>query len=173
MSVSALPAESVEPELVVTEKGYERLCAELEALRTVRRVELAEELRDARSDGDPDDPVLFDLLEEQAQLERRISLLEAQAAAARVAAPAGDGTAAIGSRVRVRYCQSGDVADYELVGTIESDVWNGRVSVGAPVGRALVGRRRGETVVVETPAGRQELEVVAVTPATTPPEEAA
>jgi transcription elongation factor GreA len=171
--VSALSELSVDDELVVTAHGYERLCAEFESLRTVRRAELAEQLRDARADGDDDNPALFDLLEELAQLERRISLLEAQVAAARVAAPAGDGTAAIGTCVRVRHCQSGDVADYDLVGPIEPDVGNGRVSVRAPVGRALVGRRRGDTVVVETPRGRQELEVLAVTPAMTATKEAA
>jgi transcription elongation factor GreA len=163
--VSTPSAVAVDEELVVTAHGYERLCAEVHALRTVRRPALTEELRDARADGDPDNPALFDLLEEQAQLEGRISLLEAQIAAARVAMPARDGTAAIGCRVRVRHCATGDVADYDLVGPIETDVGSGRVSVGAPVGRALVGRRRGDKVVVETPRGRQELEILAVTPA--------
>jgi transcription elongation factor GreA len=164
LEVSALSL-ATDDELVVTAHGYERLCAELEALRTVQRAELTEQLRAARADGDSDNPILFDLLEEQAQLERRIGVLEAQVAAVRVATPAADGTAGIGSCVRVRHWGSGDVADYDLVGPIESDVGNGRVSVEAPVGRALVGRRRGETVVVETPRGRQELEILAVAPA--------
>jgi transcription elongation factor GreA len=162
--VSALPALDAEDALLVTAHGYERLCAELETLRTVRRAALTEQLREAREDGDPDNPVLFDLLEEQAQLDGRISLLEAQVAAAQVVRPAADGAAGIGSCVRVRHCESGDVAEYDLVGPIESDVGNGRVSVGAPVGRALLGRCGGETVVVETPRGRQQLEILAVIP---------
>ena len=80
-------------------------------------------------------------------------------------APAPDGTAGIGSRVRVRHGDSGEVAEYELVGPIESDVGNGRVSVGAPVGRALVGRCRGATVAVETPRGTMQLEILSVGPA--------
>lgn len=163
--MSALSAVTFDEELVVTAHGRERLCAELEELRTVQRAALTEQLRAARADRDPDNPTLFELLEEQAQLEWRISVLEGQVAAARVAAPAGDGAAGIGSRVRVRHCRTGDVGEYDLVGPIESDVLNGRVSVGAPVGRALVGRRRGETVSVETPRGRQELEILAVSPA--------
>jgi transcription elongation factor GreA len=162
--VIAFPARDVDDDLLVTADGYQQLCAELEALRTARRASLTEQLREAREDGDPDNPVLFDLLEELAQLEGRINLLEAQVAAARVVRPAGDGKAGIGSCVRVRHCDSGDVAEYHLVGLIESDVGNGRVSVAAPVGRALIGRLGGETVVVETPRGRQELDILAVIP---------
>ena len=162
--MSAFPAADDE-DLLVTAYGYQQLCAELEALRTVRRAALTEQLRDAREEGDPDNPMLFDLLEEQAQLEGRITLLEAHVVAARVVRPAGDGRAGIGSCVRVRHRDSGDVAEYDLVGPIESDVGNGRVSVGAPVGRALVGGTGGETVFVETPRGRQELEILAVIPA--------
>jgi transcription elongation factor GreA len=163
--VSALSATTVDDDLLVTAHGYERLRAELEALRTVRRPALTEQLREAREDREPDNPMLFDLLEEQAQLEGRIMLLEAQLAEARVVPLAGDGVAGIGSGVRVRYCDSGDVAEYELVGPIESDVGRGRLSVAAPVGRALVGRHGGDTVVVETPRGLQQLEVLLVTPA--------
>jgi transcription elongation factor GreA len=117
-----------------------------------------------RADGDAESPALFELLEEQAQLERRIGLLEVHVAAVRVVAPARDGRAAVGSSVRVRDRESDDVAEYELVGSIEPDVGNGRVSISAPVGRALAGRRRGETVVVQTPRGRRDLEILAVSP---------
>jgi transcription elongation factor GreA len=106
--------------------------------------------------------VLFDLLEEQAQLEARINALEAQVAAARVVAPTADGSAGIGSSVRVRHCDSGEIAEYELVGPIESDAGNGRVSVEAPVGRALLGGRRGETVLLDTPRGSEQLEILSV-----------
>ena len=161
--MSASPATS-DADVLVTAVGYAQLRAELEALRTVRRGQVSEQLRDVREEGDPDNPLLFDLLEEQAQLEGRIALLEAQVAAARIVGPAADGTAGIGSRVRVRHGDSGEVAEYELVGPIESDVGNGRVSVGAPVGRALVGRRRGSTVAVETPRGTMQLEILSVGP---------
>jgi transcription elongation factor GreA len=163
--MNASPALRDEDDVLITADGYERLCADLKMLRTVRRGALTEQLREAREDGDPDNPLLFDLLEEQAQLEDRISLLEAQVAAAQVVRHAVDGSAGIGSCVRVRHCDSGDVDEYQLVGSIESDVGNGRVSVGAPVGRALLGRAGGETVVVDTPRGRRQLQVLAVTAA--------
>jgi transcription elongation factor GreA len=161
MSVAS-PGPRAEDDLLVTAAGHQRLRAELELLRTVRRSALTEQLRETREDGDPDSSLLFDLLAEQAQLEARINLLEAQLAAARVVRHAADGSAGIGSCVRVRHREGGDVAEYELVGPIESDVGNGRVSVGAPVGRALLGRAPGETVVVETPRGPRHLEILAV-----------
>ena len=163
MSTSSVPR--ADADLLVTAGGYERLRTELDTLRRVRRPTLTEQLRETREDGDADNPLLFDLLEEQAQLESRISLLEAQVAAAQVVRHSADGSAGIGSRVRVRHCESGDVAEYHLVGPIESDVGNGRVSVGAPVGRALLGRMGGDTVVVETPRGPRQLEILAVTAA--------
>jgi transcription elongation factor GreA len=155
-------AAAIDDEVLVTADGYRQLCAELETLRTVRRQELTEYLRDARGDRDPDNPMLFDLLEEQAKLEGRIKLLDAQVAVARIADPATDGTAGIGSCVRVRDCDSNDVAEYNLVGPIEADVGDGRVSIEAPVGRALLGRRGGETVTVETPRGTAQLELLSV-----------
>lgn len=164
-ALAAAPPDDV----LVTAAGYEQLCSELDHLRTVRRAEMSQHLREAREESDPDNPALYDLLEGQAQLEQRIALLEAQLAAARVVEPASDGCAGIGSRVRVRHRDSGDVAEYELVGLIESGPGNGRVSVGAPVGRALVGARGGDTVAVEAPRGTLELEILSVRSATRPP----
>jgi transcription elongation factor GreA len=155
-------APSAEADVLITTSGYEQLCSELDRLRTVRRAEVSERLRDLREDRDADNPALYDVLEDQAQLEQRIALLEAQLAAARVVEPACDGSAGIGSLVRVRDRESAEVAEYELVGLIESDIPNGRVSVGAPVGRALLGARRGETVEVETPRGTLQLEILRV-----------
>jgi transcription elongation factor GreA len=85
-------------------------------------------------------------------------------AAAQVVPPATDGVVGIGSFVLVRYLAVGEVVEYELVGTIESDVANGRVSVDAPVGQALVGRRAGEIVQAETPRGMLQFEIVSARP---------
>lgn len=153
----------IENGVVITASGYEQLARELELLRTDAREELAERLRETREDGDlADNPALYDVLEEQAHLERRIMLLEARLSEARVAAPATDGVASVGNVVLVRDLTSGETAEYELVGAIEADVGNGRVSISAPVGRALVGRRAGERVEVVTPGGTSSLEVLDV-----------
>jgi transcription elongation factor GreA len=128
----------------------------------VRRREVADQLREVREDGDPDNPALYELLEGQAQLEQRIAFLETQMTTARIVKPAADGAAGIGTRVRVRHRDSGEIAEYDLVGSIEADAGNGCVSLAAPVGRALGGRRPGETVTVDTPRGPVELEILSV-----------
>jgi transcription elongation factor GreA len=149
--------------LFVTADGYEQLRFELERLCTDGRAEMSRRLREAREDGHlSNNPALYDLLEEQVQLERRIAILEGQLAAAEIVVPPADGVAGIGSVVRVRDRQTGDLAEYELVGPIESDIANGRVSVDAPVGRALVRRSAGAVVDVETPRGTLGLKVLSV-----------
>jgi transcription elongation factor GreA len=156
---------SVDQSLLVTAEGYEQLCSELETLRSEGRRAVSEHLRETRADGDfNSNPALFDAIDDQTLLERRIADLEAQVAAARVVAPAADGKAGIGSFVRVRDLESEEVAEYELVGALESDIAKGRMSVVAPVGRALLGRSAGDAVVVDTPSGPLTFEILRVAP---------
>jgi transcription elongation factor GreA len=157
--------DTLDDALLVTAKGYEELELELELeeLTTKGRPRMSERMRDARLDGNiADNPALLELLEEHLQLESRIASLSAKLAEAQVAAPPADGRAGVGSAVRVRHLDSGDVAEYELVGTIESGVGDRRVSIGAPVGRALLGHRPGALVEVATPRGPLGLEVLSV-----------
>jgi transcription elongation factor GreA len=155
--------QDVEDGQLITADGLERLQRELEELRDFGRRDLAERFRSARHDGDvAENPALIGLLEEQGQLERRIAVLEMQVASARVVAPARGGVAGLGTSVRVRDGANGEIAEYTLVGALEADVGNGRVSLAAPVGRALVGRRKGDVVEVETPRGTISLEVLDV-----------
>jgi transcription elongation factor GreA len=161
---SAVIAASAVDDLLVTAEGYERLRRELETLRGEGRRAMSERLWEARADGHlEDNPALFDLLEEQAQLERRIATLEARLAAARIAEPNGDGSAGIGSAIRLRDLQTSELFEYELVGAIEGNVAQGRVSVEAPVGRALLGAAAGDIVTVACPRGELRFEVVSVT----------
>jgi transcription elongation factor GreA len=164
LDMRAAAAANDDDDLLVTAGGYEQLCLELDALRTDRH-QMSERLRDARADGHlADNPALFELLEEQAKLDWRIAVREGQVAAAQIAAPAADGSAGIGSLVRVRDVERGEIDECELIGAIQSDVGNGRVSVQAPVGRAVVGNRVGTVVEVETPRGRRALEILHVRP---------
>jgi transcription elongation factor GreA len=151
--------------VLISADGYETRSCELERLRTYERPRLAACLAEARQDGDlADNLPLQDLLEEQQRLERRIAVLEAQLAAAEIVAPACEGRASVGSLVRVRD-GDGVTFDYELVGPLESDASNGRVSIMAPVGQALLGQRAGSRVAVRTPRALLTLEILAVDPA--------
>ena len=159
--MSAAPAAD---DLGITAEGYERLRSELESLRSAGRRAMSEQLREARADGNlEDNPALFDVLEEQAQLERRIATLEGRLAAARIAEPNGDGSAGVGSSVWLRDLETNEPFEYELVGAIEANVGEGRVSVDAPVGRALLGAAAGEIVTVACPRGELRFQVMSVT----------
>jgi transcription elongation factor GreA len=152
-------------ESLVTAQGHKLLSDELAKLRLHGRRDLSERLQRARQDGHlGDNPALDDALAEQAQLEARIATLEAQLGAARIAEPPVDGSVGVGSSVRVRHLDSDRVAEYELVGVIDPGIGDRRISLAAPVGQALVGRRAGARVDVIAPRGVLALEILHVQP---------
>jgi transcription elongation factor GreA len=148
----------------ITHEGYERLRTELEQLRTVKRREVADWLREAREDGaEPgENPDVGAALDEQAALERRIDELEAMLAFARIAGPPEPGVAGVGQHVRLRVDGAPESIEYELVGVMEANPATRRMSVDSPIGRALLGGRAGDVVVVETPGGMRSVEILAV-----------
>lgn len=151
---------------VITRDGFDRLQRELDELTGDGRQEAAAWLRATRLDCSDaaENAELRDALEAHERLERRIAVIETRLAGARVAGPAGrDGVAGVGSRVRLRGRRSG-VVEFTLVGAGEADIDRERISVASPMGRALVGRRAGETIDVATPRRRMRFQVVSVTP---------
>jgi transcription elongation factor GreA len=152
-------------ETLITPAGLARLSDELERLKTEGRREVTERIRRAVS-TDADVNANTDYLaarEEQAELEFRIARLEQRLAAARIAEPdAGNGLVDVGERVRVRDLGTGKRHVYELVGALEANPAAGRVSVESPFGRAIVGRRRGDEVVVEAPKGRLRVRILGI-----------
>jgi transcription elongation factor GreA len=150
---------------LVTAQGYALLGDELERLRSIGRREVSERLHQVRQDGHlGDNPALTGVFEEQAQLEARIATLEARLVAARIARPPRDGSVGVGSSVRVRRLDNDQVVEYELVGAIDPGTGDGRVSIAAPVGQALVGCRAGALVEVTAPRGVLALEILSVLP---------
>jgi transcription elongation factor GreA len=151
-------------ETVITRDGLERLSDELERLTTAGRQGIVEQLKQAAASGaNRESADYLYAREEQAQLERRIAVLEARLGAARIVEPQlGNGRVDVGERVRLRDLESGKRLEVELVGPLEADLSAGRISVVSPLGRAIVGRRRGEVAEVEAPLGRRRVEVVAV-----------
>jgi transcription elongation factor GreA len=151
-------------ETVFTREGLERLNEELDHLTTSGRRGIAELLRQAVAGGASRESAdyLF-AREEQAQLERRIAALEERLQTARVVEPQlGNGRVDVGERVRLRDLDSGKRLEVELVGPFEADLSSGRISVVSPLGKAIVGRRRGEVADVEAPIGLRRFKVVAV-----------
>ncbi len=155
-----------EPTYLSTE-GIERLKREHEELTGVRRPEVIARIKSAKELGDLKENADYSSArEEQSFLEGRIASIEALLRDATVIeAPAASaaGRIDLGSRVSIELVgQPGDVTVYELVGTAEADPSAGRISNASPVGRALIGRRVGDTVAVRTPRGDVEYRIVAV-----------
>jgi|DewCreStandDraft_1066081.scaffolds.fasta_scaffold01594_8 transcription elongation factor GreA len=157
---------SVSREIVLTPEGKERLSAELAYLKNVALAEALERLRRAReqSPGDvgpgSESAAVLEAQTEVERLEARIAELESTLARAKVVAAPSTGTIGIGSRVTVRD-EEGEQT-FTLVTAAEANVLAGRISVDSPVGRAVLGRRSGETVEVKTPAGVRRLTIVRV-----------
>jgi transcription elongation factor GreA len=152
-------------ELVVTRAGFDRLSGELERLKVAGRRAMADRLRQAASSeaNRVESAEYIETRDAQAQLERRIALLEGALRSARVVEPRlGNGRVDVGERVRVRDLSSRRRLEVELVGQAEADLAAGRVSVASPLGGALVGLREGEIAYVEAPRGRLRYKVLAV-----------
>lgn len=149
-------------EVPLTREAYEKLRRELDYLRTVRRREIAQEIREAwesELDKDSDVALPFETAkEDQAWVESRIATLEDILARATVideAAARASDTVTVGSVVVV-VDSKGVEHVYQIVSPVESDPAAGKLSVESPVGAALLGKHAGEGVHVQTPSGVKE-----------------
>jgi transcription elongation factor GreA len=155
-------------ETVITRNGLKRLVEELERLTSEGRRAVAERLKHAAA-SEANRAENGDYLEaraEQARLEGRIALLDERLRSAQLVEPClGNGRVDVGERVRVHDLASGERLDLELVGPFETDPSAGRVSVASPLGKAIVGLRRGQIAEVDAPRGKRQFKVLTVEPA--------
>lgn len=150
---------------VITRDGLARLSEELDRLTTEGRREIAERLRHA-ADGESNPDENADYMgarEEQALLERRIAVLEERLSSATVVEPRPEnGVVDVGEKVRLRNLDSGERVEVQLVGPVEADPGNGRISTSSPLGKAILGLGRGDVAEFDAPRGRLRFVVVAV-----------
>ncbi len=151
-------------EVVLTVEGFEKLKAEIEELSTVKRREVAERIKEAREFGDISENSEYDdAKNEQAMLESRISQLEERLREAKVidAADLPSDVVSLGSTVTIKE-GAGDQDTYQIVGSAEADPDESRLSNESPVGRAILGHRKGETIDVVTPSGARKITIVRI-----------
>ncbi len=148
----------------LTAEGNENLLKELDYLKTIRRKEVADRIRKASEDGGTVDNAEYDEAKnEQAFVEGRISDLEKILSNA-VVAPASDGPKGLvelGSLITV-VADGGVKQHYKIVGSAEAAPLEGKISIESPVGRALLGHKKGDTVDVQTPARVLKLTIIKV-----------
>jgi transcription elongation factor GreA len=144
-------------DVILTPEGLEKLKSELEELTTTKRREVAERIKDAREYGDISENSEYDdAKNEQAMLESRIAALEEKLRSATVVEPQDITTdvVGVGSRVKVKDGQSGKSETYTIVGSTEASPAEKKLSNESPVGRALLGHGKGDTVEVQLPNGK-------------------
>jgi transcription elongation factor GreA len=153
-------------EVLLTAEGLARLERELERLVTVERAAVAARLKDAvESDGDlAGNGDYLDAKDEQALVEQRIVLLTERLACARVidAPTNNNGVVTLGARVRLRELGTNETVEYKIVGSIEGDPSELRISNESPVGRTVLGRGKGEEIAVDVPSGTLRFEILDV-----------
>ena len=148
--------EFMNEELLLTQEGYDKIVAEYDELVSVKRAEVAERIKEAISYGDISENAEYDSAKnEQAELEERIRQLEEMPRKAKIVQEEdvkGD-KVNIGLKVTVKDIDTGDKEVFSIVGATESDPFNGKISTESSVGKALIGKKKGETVAIEVPDG--------------------
>ena len=151
----------MQKDVILTPEGLEKLKQEIEHLSVNRRREVAERIKEAREFGDISENSEYDdAKNEQAMLESRIAQLEDKLRSAQVidASELDNNVVRVGSLVSVKDDKSKSF-QYTIVGSTEADPSANRLSNESPVGKALIGRKKNDTVAVPTPKGERKLTI--------------
>lgn len=152
-------------QIILTQEGLEALEKELEYLKSVRRKEVAEKIKVALSFGDLSENSEYDEAKnEQAIVEARILTLENQLKNVKIVAKSDNkGTVSIGSFVTIRDVEFGDEMTYRIISSVESSNDMSTITDESPVGKALLGHKAGDSVMVTVPSGAKiEYQIVNV-----------
>jgi transcription elongation factor GreA len=150
-------------EVILTPEGFEKLKDEIQYLSNDRRREVAERIRVAREFGDIAENAEYDTAKtEQGYLEARIALLEERLANSRVVTKKEikSGEVSIGTKVRLRDVGANKTIEYYIVGSAEADPAENKLSNESPVGKAIMGRKKGDTVEVAAPRGKLKFKIM-------------
>ena len=150
----------------ITKIGSEKLKAELHQLKTVERPWVINAISDARAQGDLSENAEYESAKDrQGFIEGRIQEIEGKLSVAQIIDPTemdAGGKVVFGSTIDLQDVDTGDKVTYQIVGEDEADIKFGRVNIGSPIARALIGRNEGDTFEVKAPGGVKSYEIIAV-----------
>ncbi|MGA9174012.1 MAG: transcription elongation factor GreA [Thermoactinomyces sp.] len=151
-------------EVLLTEEGLEKLKQELEHLKTTKRHEVAQRLKEAIAQGDLSENSEYDAAkEEQAFIESRIITLENMIRNAKIIGSNLDkNIVSVGSKVTIQELPDGDKETYTIVGSAESNPSEFKISNESPIGKELIGRRVDDVVHVATPSGTIQFKIIEI-----------
>jgi len=152
-------------EVILTPEGYKKLKLEIEVLQTEKRREVAERIRVAREFGDIAENAEYDdAKNEQAMLEHKIAQLEERLLSARVITKKeiSKDTVSVGATVRLRDVAARQTFEYHIVGSAEANPAEHKLSNESPVGKAIMGKKKGDVVEVAAPRGAIKFKILEI-----------
>ncbi|ONI42427.1 transcription elongation factor GreA [Candidatus Epulonipiscium fishelsonii] len=153
-------------QVLLTKEGIHQLEAELENLKTIERNKVAEELKEARAQGDLSENAEYDAAKDrQAEIETRIVEIEKMLKNVIVINGEDEKTDAVrpGHTVKLYDATFDEEVIYKIVGSTEADPLNGKLSNESPVGSAIIGKQAGDTVRIDTDFGTEEYTILEIT----------
>ena len=157
--------EEAVKEVILTAEGHDKLKEEIDYLSTVKRREVAERIKQAREFGDISENSEYDdAKNEQAMLEHRIATLEERLTSARVVTKKEipTGVVAVGTKVRLRDIDARETTEYHIVGSAEANPAENKLSNESPVGKAIIGHKKGDVVEVSAPRGALKFKILEI-----------
>jgi len=154
-----------EKQYPMTKEGKEKIEQELEQLKTVKRKEVVERIKIARSFGDLSENSEYDSAkEEQAFVEGRIALLEKMLRNALIIddSQGTEDIVTLGKSVTFIELPDGEEETYTIVGSVEADPFEGKISNDSPIAKSLLGKKVGDEVTVQTPGGDLTVRIIEV-----------
>ncbi len=150
-------------ELYLTQEGLDEIQKELDELKLVKRPEVIAALKDARAQGDLSENAEYDAARtEQAIVEARIKDLEVMVENAVVITKADSDKVGLGTKVTIEYVGDDDTEEYSIVGSQEADPFENKISNESPIAKAIMNKKVGDVVTVESPNGNYDVKIVAI-----------
>lgn len=149
----------------ISKEGLEKYIEELNFLKGEKRTEIAEKIKEAREQGDLSENAEYDAAKnEQRDIEIRIEEIENIIKNAEVVEKSDlkKGTIGVGSHVKLLYIKENDEVEYDIVGASEADSLNGKISNESPLGKELLGKKKGDVIEVQLTRGKLKVEILKV-----------
>ena len=150
-------------EFLLTSEGFLELETELNKLKTEDRPRIIEAIKEARAQGDLSENADYDAArDEQAKIEARIQELEYMLEHAKIIEKISGDTVNVGTTVTVQYIEDEDEEEYSIVGALEADPFENKISNESPIGKAIMNKKVGDIISVDSPNGSYDIKIVKI-----------